>query len=119
MSKQLKSSWNNFSENSIWSKQVNKVIQTYYHISWSLRYFKCITYYNIRKNLAESSVLLKIDFENVVFANRPKCLIKSSQPVQNTTADFALQKYLTKYDVIFLGWLPVIERKEINLAKIA
>ena len=84
-----------------------------------MRYFKCITYYNIRKNLAESSVLLKIDFENVVFANRPKYLIKSSQPVQNTTADFALQKYLTKYDVIFLGWLPVIERKEINLAKIA
>ena len=53
-----------------------------------------------------------------MFANRPKYLIKPLQPVQNTT-DFVLQKYLTKHDVIFLGWLPVIERKEINLAKIA
>lgn len=54
-----------------------------------------------------------------MFAIRRKYLIKPLQPVQNTTADFVTQKYLTKHDVIFLGWLPVIERKEINLAKIA
>ena len=68
-------------------------------------------HYNIRKNLAESLVLRKSDYGNVVFANIPKYLIQQLQRV--------LQKYTTENDVTNLGWLPVSERIEFNLVKMA
>ena len=61
-----------FSENLTWKGYVKKLTQTVYHILRTLRHFKPIAYYNNRKNLAQSLVIAKTDYGNVVFENIPK-----------------------------------------------
>ena len=49
----------------------------------------------------------------------PSYLHKQLQRVQNTSASFVRGRYLTEVDVIGMKWLPVLERFEFSMTKLA
>ena len=88
----------------------------------TLRSLKLLKKYNpckLRKKLAETLILSKIDYGSVVYQNVSKFLIKRLQKVQTISAGYVLNRYAKECNVIKLGWLPIIERFEFNTTKLA
>ena len=83
-----------------------------------LRKLKHLAPYNIRKQLAESLVLSKLDYNDVVCNPVPDYLLKRLQRMQLAVAGFVLRKYTSMSDILSLGWLPVVERRDYHLAKL-
>lgn len=108
-----------FTEHLAWNAHVNKSAETAYFSLRSLNLLKRYTPYNIRKNLVEALVLSRIDYGNAIFSNIPAYLIKQLQRVQNAAAAFVLRRYTQETDVLKLMWLPVSERIQFSLAKLA
>ena len=71
-----------------------------------LRQFKRFTPLNVRKTLAETLVLSKISYCNVVYAQLPNYQINRLQRLQNTAAGYVLNRYVHMTDAIeHLKWL--------------
>ena len=75
--------------------------------------------YNVRKQLAETLVLSRLDYGNAVINNAPMYLFKQLQRVQNATASFVRKRYSKREDVIGLGWILMKERSDYSVAKLA
>ena len=66
-----------------------------------------------KKNLAESLILSRLDFSDIIFYPLTERLINHLQRVQYSAANFVTSKYVNSEDSIFkLGWLPVRERRD-------
>ena len=63
----------------------------------------------MRKMLAESLILLRINYGIVLYKKAPVYLIKCIQILQNAAAGYILMRYSNEKDVISLNWLPIIE----------
>ena len=74
---------------------------------------------SLRKQLAELFVLSKLDYCNCLYGSLPEYLLKRLQKVQNAAAGFVTGKLAKVNDVITLGWLPIKERIEFSLSKLA
>ena len=74
---------------------------------------------NIKKQIAESLVLSKLSYNDVVIYPLPVHLQKKIQRAQNATASFVNNHYCTEKDVVKLGWLPTLERTQFNLLRSA
>ena len=107
-----------FHENLDWKEHVTKIVQSSYSAIRSLKQWKRFTPYNVRKNLAESLVLSKLNYNNVVFGQSPKYLLSRLQRVQNIAASYVFGKYVKEMDVIKLGWLPIVEHIEFATVKL-
>ena len=108
-----------FDEHLNWINQVNQVIKSSYGTIRALRKFSRFTPMNVRKSLAEALILSRINYCNVVYGQLPKYMINRLQRIQNTTASYVYGRYATIIDVINLDWLPVEEKIEINVVKLA
>ena len=65
-------------------------------------------------------MLSKIDYGNAVYSNAPTYLMNQLQRVQNTAASYYVtRKFCRLADVLQLKWLPVVERRELAVAKLA
>ena len=64
-------------------------------------------------------MLSKIDYNDVVFSPVPEYLLKRLQRVQFAAAGFVFNRYARFTDVMSLGWLPILERRNYHLAKLA
>ena len=74
---------------------------------------------NLRKQLAETLILSKLDYGNALLNNAPTYLFNQMQRIQNAACSFVTGKYSRRADVINLKWLPVKERSEHSLSKLA
>ena len=102
-----------------WNLHINHVISTSYSSLRLLSKIKRFTPYNVRKQLAETLVLSRIDYGNAVFYNSPAYLVNRLQRVINASAGYVRRSYSKSTDCISLKWLPAKERSEFSLAKLA
>ena len=78
------------------------------------------TDFHVRKNLAESLILSKINFVITSYGNylqQFRC--KRLQKLINSTTGFACNRYANVNDVIKLKWLPFVERVSFCSSKLA
>ena len=70
------------------------------------------------KQLAETLILSKLDYADLVFYPLPQFLLRHLQQVQFAAASFVLRHYVKNFhDVLKIRWLPVNERRDLNLLK--
>ena len=72
----------NFDQNLTWSSHVNSIVKASYGILRTLKTFKRFTPFKVRKSLAESLVLSRLNYNNVVFGQLSKYLQNCFQRVQ-------------------------------------
>ena len=75
--------------------------------------------FHVKKQLAKSLILSKLDYNNIVRYPTDDYLIKRLQCVQLTVAGFVCKKFADLHDILKLKWLPIAERQEYHLAKSA
>ena len=97
-----------FNEHLKWSDHVKHVVSCGSVLS-TLRRVKNMTPQNIKKQIAESLVLSKLSYNDMVIYPLPVYLQKKIQRVQNATASFVNNHYCTEKDVVKLGWLPTLD----------
>ena len=72
----------------------------------------------MRKHLAESSVLSKVNYACCVFHPLPAFQMKRLQRLQNACPGFITRRFARVEDVLKLNWLPVNENVELNILKL-
>ena len=73
-----------------WTEHINKVIKSFYGTISVLRRLKNIAPFSVRKQLVESLMLSKLDYNNAVFTPLFVYLIKRLQRVHLAAAGFVL-----------------------------
>ena len=71
----------------------------------------------VKKQLAESLVLSRLDYGDTVYQPLPIVLQTKLQRVQNAAASFVTNQYSSEKDVLKLGWLPINERVKFHMLK--
>ena len=79
---------------------------------------KNFTPFRLRKTLAESLILSKIDSNDYVYSPLIQQLLKKLQRLQKAVASFVLKRYAHKKDILKFGWLPIAERRVFNQLKL-
>ena len=102
-----------------WTQHVNKVIKSCYGTISVLRRLKSIVPYSVRKQLVESLLFSKLDYNDAVFTPLPVYLIKRLQRVQLAAGGFVLGRYVNEKDLLKLKWPPISERRDHRLACLA
>ena len=83
-----------------------------------LRKLKYLAKCDFRKQLAETLILSKLDYADLVFYPLPQFLLRRLQQVQFSAAIFVLGHYVKNFwDVLKIRWLPINERRDRNLLK--
>ena len=68
--------------------------------------------------LAETLILSKLDYADLVFYPLPQFLLRRLQRVQFAATRLVLGHYVKNFrDVLKIGWLPINERRDLNLLK--
>ena len=81
---------------------------------------KRLTDFHLRKNLAESLILSKIDFAITIYGNYMQQFhCKHLQKLINNTAGFACNRHANVNDVIKLKWVLCVERISFCSSKVA
>ena len=107
-----------FDCNLTWNEQINIIMKSTYGVLRVLKTFRRFTTFTTCKYLAESLVLSRINYCNVVYDQMPKYLVKRLQRVQNCAAGYVLSRYANAVDVVNLNWLPILEGIEYNISKL-
>ena len=101
-----------------WDDHIKHTISGCYATLSILRKLKYLAKYELRKQLAETLILSKLDYANLVFYPLPQFLLRRLQRVQFAAASFVLGHYVKNFrDVLKIGWLPINERRDLNLLK--
>ena len=108
-----------FHENLCWNNHVQTIIADCYSTLRTLRGIRRLTNFNTHKTLAETLILSKLDFSNVILKDCPSYLVKRMQKVQNATAGYVLGHYSNETDVKKLKWLSIKSRIDFNITKMA
>ena len=108
-----------FDQHLTWNEQINIMTKPNYNILRILKTFKRFTPWTVRKRLAESLILCRINDCIVVHSQIPKYLRNRLHRLQNCAAGYILGKYANTLDVINLNLLPVAENTELNVSKLA
>ena len=108
-----------FTEDLTWNNHIKKASGKAYATLKSLALLKRYLPYKIRKQLAETLVLSKLNYGNAIFKNAPSYLFSQLQKVQNSAASFVRKSYSRSQNVINLKWLPMKESSEFSMAKLA
>ena len=85
----------------------------------ALKKIKRVTPFHVRKMPTESLILLRINYDIVLYKNAPAYLIKHIQRLQNAAAGYVLMRYFNEKDVISLNWLLIIELTDLEISKLA
>ena len=91
-----------FDCNLTWNEQINIITKSTYGVLRVLKTFKRFTSFTTRKCLAESLVLSRINYCNVVYGQMPNYLVKRLQWVQNCAAGYVPGGYTNAVDVVNL-----------------
>ena len=103
-----------------WDDHIKHLASSCYGTLASLRKIKNFTTYSLRKHLAESLILSRLDFSDIVFYPLTERLLKRLQRIQYSAASFVTGRYVNSTESILkLGWLPMRERRDWHLLKAA
>jgi hypothetical protein len=108
-----------FREDLRWNSHINKSTSSAFGTLKTLAHLKRFISFKLRKQLAESLVLSKLDYGNAIYHGAPTYLMNQLQKVQNATASFVRSRYSKINDVVELKWLPIKERAEFSVSKLA
>jgi len=84
-----------------------------------IRYLKRSASYRLRKRLAETLLLSKLNYCNSLFFDQSACKTDKLDRVLKRIASFVTSNYCTKEDVIKLRWLPTKQNCEFSVLKLA
>ena len=101
------------------ANQSISVLKSAYGILRILKTFKRFTPFKVRKCLAESLVLSRLNYCIVVYGQLPRYLRNRLQRVQNCAAGYVFGRYRRILDVVNLNWLPVDENIEYSIVKLS
>ena len=107
-----------FDEHLTWNKHIKRIISSCHYTLSTLRKLRNFTTFKLRKQLAESLVLSKINFNDFVYHPITKEQTKNLQRVQLAAASFVYIKYVNMYDIINLKWLPIEKQRTFSLLKL-
>ena len=108
-----------FVEDMTWNEYVKTTTTSAYATLKTLAKLKRYLSFDLRKQLAETLVLSKLDYGNALINNAPMYLHNQLQRMQNATASFVRKRYSKPDDVVALKWLPIKERIEFSIVKLA
>ena len=108
-----------FHQNSSWKDQIATLITEGYSTLKTLKKIKRLTPFHVRKMFPESLILSRINYGIVLYKSAPAYLIKRIQRPENAAASYVLMRYSNEKDVISLNWLPIIERIDFEILKLA
>lgn len=108
-----------FQENLCWKKHIDQVVSSCYKKLFVLKKLKRFTPQRTRKYLAEMLILSKIDYGNVVYANAINSDLNRIQKLLKMTCCFVTGRYSNTLDMINLGWLPITQRINYSIIKLA
>ena len=74
---------------------------------------------NTIKHLAEALIISKIDYENTTYSNASQNFLTQLQKPLKATFSFVNDRYSNSLDIILLGWLPINERINFSIIKLA
>ena len=101
-----------------WDDHIKHTVSGCYATLSILRKLKYLAKYELRKQLAETLILSKLDYADLVFYPLPQFLLRRLQRVEFAAASFVLGHYVKNFrDVLKIGWLPINERRDLNLLK--
>ena len=109
----------NMNEHLSWMDHVKNTIASCYSILAILRKLKHSASFSLKKQLVECLILSRLDYNISVLDPLPAYLIKRLSRVQLCAAAFVNNRYAGENDIINLGWLPIPERREYHLLKLA
>ena len=110
----------NIHSNLKWDDRIKHLAASCYGTLATLKKVKNFTNYKLRKHLAESLVLSRLDFSDIVFYPLSKNLLKKLQHIQFSAASFVTSHYVNSVNTLFkLGWLPMSEHRDWHLLKAA
>ena len=105
-----------FDENLSWKLQA---VKSCYGTLRILRQFKRFKPLSVRKTLAETLVLSKISYCNVVYAQLPNYQMNRLQRIQNAAEGYVLNRYVHMTDAFeHLKWLLIKENNEFSVSKL-
>ncbi|CAB3994141.1 Hypothetical predicted protein [Paramuricea clavata] len=102
----------------LWNEHVVMTLSSCYSTLAVLRKFRHTAPLQIRKQLIECLNFSKLDYCSLVLNYLPVYQVKRLQRLQNACAAFVLGKYANMNEVLKFRWLPVHERRELNLLKL-
>ena len=102
-------------EHLTWNNHINELVTSCYGALVVLKKLRNLAPFRVKKQLAESLILSKLDYASTVFYSLPLCQQKRLQRVQNVCAGYVLGRYAREADCLQLGWLPLIERRSYQL----
>ena len=108
-----------FNQHLTWRNHINATTQSCYLTLKSLRRFRRSADFKLRRSLAQSLIISRINYCNVLFSDAPQYLLKKLQKLQNAAARFVYGRHTNECDIIDLKWLPVRERISLSLVKLA
>ena len=101
-----------------WNDHVKSLLTSCYGTLSILRKLRNLAPFYVRKNLAESLVIGKLDYASTVFYPLSQYQVDRLQRLQNACAGFVLRKYARPEDLAYLNWLPISERRDFNILKL-
>lgn len=108
-----------FDEHLAWDTHLNQLLKSTYCKLSVLRKLKHSAPQYLRKQLAETLLLSRLDYCNVVFSNAPDYKLNRINKVLRCAAAFVTAHYCTTADILNLKWLPSKERINLNMLKLA
>ena len=97
-------------ENLKWDVLVKHLASTCYGTLANLRKIKNFTTFTLRKHLAESLIISRLDFSDIVFYPLTEHLLKRLQRIQYSAASFVTGRYVNSIESILkLSWSPMRE----------
>ena len=98
-----------FDEQLKWTNHVNNTLKACYGCLKTLKIFKRFAPFKVRKLLAESLLLSKLNYNIVVYGKLPQYQLNRLQRFQTCAAGYVLGRYANTKDVLLLNWLPIHE----------
>ena len=107
-------------ENLLSDEHFKNLASSCYATLASLRKIKHFTPYKLRKHLAESLILSRLDYCDIVMFPLPQHLLKRLQRIQFAAASFVTGRYVNSFESLLkLDWLPARQRRDQHLLKTA
>jgi len=103
-----------------WDTHVNETLKSGYSTLKTLKQIKRLTNFRLRKTLAESLILQRVDYGASVYGNGLQGFNKKRvQKLLNCSAGYVRQSFSTPKDCVNLKWLPFEENVAFSSVKLA
>ena len=102
-----------------WNEHIKYLTSSCCAVLAVLRKLKHMAPYNLSKQLVEMLVISKLDYYDTVYSPVHDYQLKRLQRIQNACAGFVKGSYAKVADVINIGWLPIKERRDWHMLKMA